>query len=565
LKGKDLIIIQLISIMKYSTIVDLYEKLAKTSKKIEKRDILADFYRSVPKEELELIVNFSMGSPTDKDIGIADELVKNAIAKAFGIKAKDIINKFKTLGDLGLVAEYFSKNSRQMTLLKKKLTVKKVYDNIIELSNMSGKGSQSKKISLISELLISSSPREAKYIIRTIFGYMRIGVAKGIVRDAIAKAFNVSAEDVEHAYDILNNYGKVAYISATNPKKLGKVKIIVGSPLRVMLAQRAKNLREGLEKFEHPCIETKYDGFRTQIHKDGKKVWIFSRRLEDVTKQFPDLVKLIKKCIKANKCIIEGETIAIDKNGKPLPFQKLSKRIQRKYDIEMMTKKIPIQINLFDLLYVDGKNYMNKPLRERWKKLKKIVNPLEGKLVLANHIETKDYKKAEEFYKWSLSLGEEGVMIKNLDAIYNPGKRVGFWLKVKPIMDTLDLVIIGAEWGSGKRTNLIGSYKLAAKSDKGFLPVGMMGSGLTDKQLKEMTEKLKKNIVSEKGREIIIKPKIIVEVAYEEIQKSPNYSSGYALRFPRLVRIRYDRSPENASSISDIEELYKLQRGRGKK
>ncbi len=548
--------------MKYSEIVRVYDKLEHTTKKLEKRDILADFYKSVPPNELSLVVKFTLGF---EDLGVANEFMKMTIAKSFGVRESDVVKKFKELGDLGKVTEFYSKHKRQTSLLKKELTLEKVYKNIKEFLSMSGKGSVGKKISIISELLSSASPMGAKYITRTLIGDMRIGVAEGIVRDAIAKAFDASVEDVENAYDMLTDYGEVARIAATNKSELKNAKIVLGRPLRVMLAERAKNLKEALDAFEHPCIETKYDGFRTQIHKDGDKVWIFSRRLENVTKQFPDLVELVKKHVKAKRCILEGETVAIDDKGRPLPFQKLSRRIQRKYDIEKMMKEIPIQINLFELIYIDGENYIKKPLRERWAMLKKIIKPLKGKFVLAEHIETKDYKKAEEFYKWSLSVGEEGVMVKNLDAIYRPGKRVGFWLKVKPIMDTLDLVIIGAEWGTGKRANVLGSYVLGIRTPSGFLPIGMMGSGFTDEQLKELTEKLKPLIVEEHGREVVIRSEIVVEVAYEEIQKSPNYESGYALRFPRLVRIRYDRAPNEASVIRDVEELYRIQRGRGKK
>ncbi len=545
--------------MKYLEMAKLYEKLEGTTKKLEKTKILSEFYRKVPANEIELVVKFTLGM---EDIGVANEFMKNAISKAYGVSEKEVVKKFKELGDLGLVAEYFSKHKRQASLLKKNLTLEKVYENIKKFSEMAGKGSVGKKLSIVSELLISASPLEARYITRTLLGDMRIGVAEGIVRDAISNAFGVNPEEVENAYDIITDYGEVAKICATDPKKLKNVKIILGRPLRVMLAERAKNLREAIESFENLCIETKYDGFRTQIHKDGDKVWIFSRRLDDVTKQFPDLEEMVRKYVKVDKCILEGETVAIDDDGRPQPFQKLSRRIQRKYDIEKMIKEIPIQINLFELLYVDGENYIKRPLRERWAKLKKVIKEKKGKFVLANHIETKDYEEAEKFYKWSLSIGEEGVMVKNLDAIYKPGKRVGFWLKVKPIMDTLDLVIIGAEWGTGKRANVLGSYVLGVRTDEGFLPIGMMGSGFSDEQLKELTEKLKPHIISENGREVVISPNIVVEVAYEEIQKSPNYESGYALRFPRLVRIRYDRKPNEASSISDVVELYRIQRGR---
>jgi len=546
--------------MRYAEIVEIYEKLESTTKKLEKRDILADFYKKCPEEYLAKVVKLSIGEI--EDLGIADEMMRRIIAKTYGVSTNEVTKKLKEIGDLGKVAEFFAQHRKQKSLASKKLTIDKILENFELLMKISGPGSQDKKINLVSELLSNAEGKEARYIVRTILGDMRIGVAEGVVRDAIAKAFNRDPKQVEHLYDVMGDFGRVAELS-----KAGKMKVDIqlGRPVRVMLAERAKNLKEAMEAFEEPAIEIKLDGFRAQIHKEGNKITIFSRRLEDVTKQFPEIAKSAREHLKARDCIVEGEILAIDKNGKPLPFQNLSRRIQRKYDIEKMVKEIPVMINLFELIYINGENWMHEPLKKRWNKLKEIVEPEKRRFELVEHIETKDLKEAEKFYERSLAMGEEGVIVKNLNAHYQPGKRVGYWLKVKPIMEPLDLVIYGGTWGTGKRAKWIGSIILAARMGDKFVPTGMMGSGLTEEQLEELTKRMKKIIIEEKGIEVKVKPEIVVEVAYEEIQKSPNYPSGYALRFPRLLRFREsEKRPEEIDTVATIEKLYKQQRGRGK-
>ncbi len=546
--------------MDYSVLVETYEKLEATTKKLEKRDILADLYKKCGKE-LYQVVLLSMGQvypAGELELGIATELMKKIIAETYGTKEKDVEEKFKETGDLGLTAEWFAKRKRQMTLMRKKLTVENVFNNLRELPLVTGAKSQDRKAAIVRELLIHAEPKEARYIVRTILGEMRIGVAEGIIRDAIAKAFDKDPKKVEEVFDVIGDYGRVAELARAGTLK---AEIKPGMPIRVMLAERAANLEEAMKAFENPCIETKYDGFRILIHKDGNKIKLFSRRLDEVTRQFPEIVEWAKKHIKAKSAILDGEALAVDAHGKPLPFQKLSRRIQRKYDIEKMVKEIPVQVNLFDLIYVNGENWMKKSLRERWKKLNEIVDILKGKFQTAEHIETKDLKKAKAFYEKALKNGQEGVMVKNLDAHYQPGKRVGYWLKVKPIMEPLDLVIVGGEWGEGKRSKWISSVILAARDEEGnFLPTGMMGSGLTEEQFEELTKRMKKIIIKEKGRKVEVAPEIVVEVAYQEIQKSPKYPTGYALRFPRLLRFRDDKSPEDVNTVNDIINLYKLQR-----
>ncbi len=544
--------------MKYIELAQLYQRLEGTTKKLEKRDMLAEFYAKCG--ELEKVVLMSTGVvSTTEELGLARGLVKKIIIKAYGVAEKDVTKKFKETGDLGKTAEFFAANKRQRTLLIKELTVEKVFDNLNELPGITGKGSQDRKQQLVIELLTAAKPLEARYIIRTILGDMRIGVAAGIVRDAIALAFGKDPKEIEKVYDVVGDFGLVAEMA-----KRGKLKaeIKVGSPLRVMLADRAADLKEAMDAFERPAFQFKYDGFRIQGHKDGTSVKIFSRRMEDVTIQFPDIVAMIKENVKAKQCIIEGEALAI-RDGRPQPFQMLSRRIQRKYEVERMAREIPVQVNLFELIYMDGVSYMQEPFSVRWGLLKKIVKETKS-FRMADHMETKDFQEANKFYKAALASGQEGVIVKNLDAHYQPGKRVGYWLKVKEILEPLDLVVTGAEWGEGKRAQWLGSLILAARDGNSFKETGRMASGLTEEHMESLTKILKKLIIKEEGKIIKVRPEVVVEIGYEEIQKSPKYPSGYALRFPRLLRIREkaDKGPEETNSVKDIEKLFRMQKRR---
>ena len=560
-----------IKLMQYIHLASLYERLESTSKKLEKRDILAEFYSKCNDLDLYIVVLMSMGEvfPSgEQDLGVAGRLMQRIISKSCGIVEKDMMRKFKETGDLGLTAEQFILKKRQPSLASKDLTVQKVFDNLRKLPEISGTGSVERKIALVSELLVFAGPKEARYIVRTILGDMRIGVAAGIVRDAIAMAFEKDKKEVESAYDFTGDFGSVAQM-ARKGKFTAEMQLF--TPVRVMLADHAKNLEEALEKFKDPLVdyyaptrvEWKYDGFRIQCHKDGNKVKIFSRRLDDVTNQFPDIVLMVKENVTAKRCIIEGEAVAIDTKGSPLAFQSLSRRIQRKYEIEKMVKEIPVQVNLFDLIYFDGENWMDRPLKERWQKLKEIVVKNES-FMLAQYIETENPKEAVIFYREAIEKGQEGVIVKNLDAKYQPGKRVGYWLKVKEILEPLDLVVTGAEWGEGKRAKWLGSLILAAKKGDEFVETGRMASGLTEQQMEDLTKEIKPLIISEEGKIVKIKPKIVLEIGYEEIQRSPKYPSGYALRFPRLLRIRDDKLPRDVNTVKEIEKLFGMQRGRKK-
>ncbi len=659
--------------MLYRELVNLYEELSKTTSKIKKTEIMADFLEKVDPKLLDKIILLLMGtvfpSWSDEEIGIATKLTIKAISRAYGVSENEISSKWKEKGDLGLIVEEIAHKRKQVTLLTVPLTLDKVFENLKKAAQLEGPKSQERKLMLISELLMHADALEAKYIVRTVLGDLRVGVAEGIIRDAIAKAFftevlwdallNQSYESgkkrlhyllettegkvvwiekrehlsiersagallhefsqrnkvsvvemaeiealksfwkkqngvdiillssgeigaklrscivdlIERAYSLTNDLGFVAKIAALEGDAgLRKLNIKLFQPIRVMLAQKVNSVSEAFDTVGKPAaVEYKYDGFRVQIHKDGEKIEIYTRRLENVTKQFPDVVEAVKECVTAETCVIEGESVGYDrKTGKWLPFQKISRRIKRKYDIREMAEEIPVVTNLFDIIFLNGELLIDRPFRERREILEKIVKPKEGKLILAKQLITSSEEEAEQFFKEALDLGNEGVMFKNLSAPYKPGSRVGYMVKLKTTLETLDLVIVGAEWGEGKRSGWLTSYILACRDeDTGeLLTVGKMSTGLKEKSeegttYEEMTNLLKPLITKEKGKEVEVLPQIVVEVSYEEIQKSPNYASGYALRFPRFVRLRDDKSVEEIDTLSRIERLYTLQRHRG--
>jgi DNA ligase-1 len=440
---------------------------------------------------------------------------------------------------------------------KGNLTIRQVYDRLREIADASGKGAQSQKIKSLQFLFAESSPEESKYISRIALEELRIGIGEGIVRDSIAKAFNVPVDLVEFAFMVTNDLGEAAAVSKKGGiDALSKQHIQVGRPVKMMLAQVSSSIKEAFSEMTEVAIEWKFDGARLQIHKNEKNVTLYSRRLEDVTNSLPDVVQTVLESVTADQAVLDGEAVAVDADGRPRPFQDILRRFRRKYDVENTSRDIPIQVNLFDLLYADGVSYIEKPLIERRKKLSELIKPNIG-LRVDDLVITNDPEKALEIYQAALNAGHEGIMIKNPVSAYSPGKRGKNWMKRKPIMDTLDLVVVGGEWGSGKRKNKIGSYFLACKNLAGnaFLEIGRVGTGLSDELLDSLTDQFSSLIESESGVILKFKPEIVFEIAFEEIQKSTNYQAGYALRFPRLIRVRDDKTITEIDTIDKIEYM----------
>ncbi len=496
--------------MKYSKLAKTYTELEATTKGLEKTAIIANFLKKVKVDDLRPVVLLLQGivfiEYDGRKIGIGSKLAIKAVASAAGTTAKNIERKWAKKGDLGEVAKEEIQGKRQRTLFSRELTVDKVIGNLQKMAELQGSGTVDKKVGLLKELLSSADGDSAKYIVRTCLEDLRIGVGAGILRDAISKAFDKDKNEIQRAYDVTTDFAEVAYLTKTG-KALSRVKTKLGNPIKVMLYQKAEDLDEAFQRVGKPAaFEYKYDGFRMQIHVKSNEVKLFTRRLEDVTKQFPDVVELIKKNVKSKECILDSEIIGLDLKTKQwLPFQSISQRIKRKYDIHRITKEIPIIVNVFDVLYYQGQSMLETSFKDRRKLIEKIVNEVPNKIHLAKQIVTSSETEAKKFFSESLRKGNEGLMAKNLEAGYKPGSRVGYGVKVKPVAESLDLVIVGAEYGTGRRGGWLTSFYLAC---------------------------------------------------YDQ-------NSGQFLRIG-FIRLREDRSPKDSDRIDRVKKLYSKQRGRKK-
>ena len=564
--------------MKYKLLAETYHELENISSRLKKVEILADFLNKLKKSKVPEAIYLLQGKAfpdySEKEFGISEKLALKALSKASGVSDTDLTHKWKKLGDIGLVAEEVMKNKKQNTLFSQELTTKKVLGNLQKLPELIGNGTQSQKLALVSELLTSAHSLEAKYIVRTLIGDLRIGVAAGTLRDSIVEqAFKPKsieekkklAEIVQSAYDKATDIAVVFEKAQLGIKELRKIKLTPGHPIKLMLAQKAESVEDGFEKCGKPCaFEYKYDGFRMLMNKTEKgEIRIFTRRLDEVTKQFPEVVEYLRKHIKAKSFMLDGEAIGFDpKTKKYTPFEAVSQRIRRKHNIEEIIKKLPIEINAFDIIYLDGKSLIDEPFEKRTKILRKIIRPQKHKFRYSHQLITDDAKKAKAFYKEALKDNQEGVMIKNLEANYQPGLRVGHMLKLKPAENELDLVITSAEYGKGKHVGNFSSFTLSCKDDDGNLvEIGKASTGLKEKEelglsYTELTNLLKPLVTREEGRIVTVKPKIVVSIIYQNIQRSPNYKSGFALRFPRIIRLRDDRSTVDIATTKEIAADY---------
>jgi len=586
--------------MKYGELVGVYAQLEGTTKRLEKTFFLSEFLKTLPEQDIDTVMLLVQGKVfpawDERKIGMAARLLLKAINIASGINSKLIEEEWKKTGDLGQTAQNIIAKKKQATLFTAELTTDKVFENLQKQAVIEGAGTVDKKVKLIAELLTSAKPEEAKYIIRTVLEDLRVGLGTGTMRDAITWTFfgdeigfkynqtdnkleledreryNSYATAVQEACDIANDFAVVVHKAKRGLAGLREISLEPGKPVKVMLYQKVKTMSDAFETVGKPAaFEYKYDGFRLQIHKKGDKIWLFTRRLDEVTKQFPDVLEFIKTHVKGDEFIIDSEAVGYDiKTKKYTAFQNVSQRIKRKHDIEATAKKFPVELDVFDVISFNGENLIKKPFSERREIVEKMIEPVELKIKPAVQIVTDDETKAEKFYQKSLSAGNEGVMIKNLSGVYKPGSRVGYGVKLKPTMDTLEVVIVGAEYGEGKRSAWLASFIIAIRdpdTDE-VLGIGRVGTGIKEKDeegvsFRQLTEMLKPLIIKEEGKIVWVKPSIVIEVDYEEIQASPTYKSGFALRFPRFVKLREDRGVGDVNTLEEVEMLYDMQRGRG--
>jgi len=552
--------------MEFRALAELCEKIAATTKRNLMIDMAADFIKKLDEHEVEPAVSMILGRSfprwDKRELDVSWATLADVIKRLTEVDWHWFSNVFKEEGDLGSTVQIVFQTSRirkQATLFEKPLTVLEVRRVLEAMAESSGQGSRERKERLIETLLGRSSPLEAKYIVKIVIGEMRTGFQEGLMEAAVSEAFDIPLKFIHSATLLTGDIGEVASICKREGKEgILKLRFILFKPVQLMLAQMIDDPKEAIREHGGKCgFEYKMDGARVQIHKSNNEVRIFSRRLTDTTKSFPDVVGMIQESVKARECILEGEVIATGEDGHPLPFQHLMRRFRRVHDIEKMVRQIPAKLYLFDIIYIDGESLIDQPYVKRREKLREAA----GKVPLTDQVITSDPVEADLFLRKAINQGHEGLVAKRLDSPYAPGVRGKHWFKIKETLEPLDLVIVGAEYGYGRRHGWLSDYHLAARDEEtgDLLTVGKTFKGLTDEEIVEMTKRLKEISTREEGQRVTVLPKIVVEVAYNEIQKSPKYKCGMALRFARITRIRDDKSLEEADAIQKVRSIYEKQ------
>ena len=581
--------------MKYVKLAEVFDEIEATSKRLEMTDLLVKLIKDTPRDEISKVVYLLQGKLYPDylgvELGIAEKLLIKAVAEIAGKSENLVDGDFKKSGDLGLTVEKLLQRKSQATLVKRPLTVSSVYDTFDKIAHAAGSGSVDLKIRLLRSLLNDASPLEGKFIARMAVGKLRLGVADMTVLDALAIAYggDKSARDpLERAYNLSSDLGYVASVVAKDGLAgVEKFKITVGRPIRPMLCERLPSAREILEKLGGTgAAEYKYDGLRVQAHITSKEVHLFSRRLENITDQFPDVARLLKKTIKAKEAIVEGECIAVDiHTGDMLPFQVISQRRGRKHEIEKMAEEIPVTIFLFDVLYLNGKDQTLTPYLERRKQLLKIIEPSEH-VKVAEQVEARDPDRLEQLMDEAVASGCEGLVVKNTSeqSVYQAGARGWLWIKYKrsykaEVQDTFDLVPIGAFAGRGRRAGSYGALLMAVYNPKeeAFETLCKLGSGFKDEDLLNLPKMMQPYLIKQKHPRVNslmqpdfwFVPSMVLEVAADEITLSPMHTcgwglirprSGLALRFPRFTgNWRKDKGPEDATTSQESVEMYRKQ------
>ena len=580
--------------MDYAVIADAYEKIEATTKRLEMTDLLVDLLKKTPKDIISRVVYLTQGKIypdfVGLEIGVAEKLAIKALARASGRRHSEIEADLQKSGDIGETAQNILAKKQQSTFFQKTLTAERVYEMLDKMAKTSGSGAVSSKMALLAGLLSDASPKEAKYILRTVTGNLRLGIADMTVLDALAIAYGGGKEArdlIERAYNISSDLGSVASVVAEKGLDgIRKFKVVVFEPIRPMLAERLASPEEILEKLGGKCVaEYKYDGERVQAHKNGMEVVLYSRRLENISSQYPDAVELVKEQVKAEKAILEAECVAVDvETGELLPFQELMHR-RRKYGVEEAMAQYPVSLFMFDALYVDGEDLTLEDYSLRRHKLEKAIRESD-RVKAAKQIQTDSVKELEAFFEAAIEDGCEGLMCKSVakDSVYQAGARGWLWIKYKrdyksEMTDTVDLTVVGAFYGRGKRAGTYGALLLAAYNKEAdvFETVTKLGTGFSDEDLRKLPELLRSHVVPRKHSrvqsaleaDVWFEPKVVLEVLGAEITLSPIHvcamdsirqGSGLAIRFPRFTgNYRTDKAAEDATTSAEIVEMYRNQ------
>ena len=579
--------------MKFSVLSDSLEKMESTTKRIELTDILVELLKNTHASIISKVIYLIQGKIRPNfegvELGIAEKLVIRAISKSSGITTKKIEDDYNDGGDLGKTGANILRQKTQSTFTAETITLERVYDTLLKISKLEGKGSQDMKMKYISSLLNDATPIESKFILKILLGTLRLGIAENTTMDALAIAFTnekSNRELVENAYNVSSDLGKVSEVLATEGiNGILKFTTSLFSPIRPMLADRVKSEDDAFKKIKNDfAAEYKLDGERAQIHKKNNEIVLFSRSLENITRYYPDVVEKISKCINANDGIFEAEIVAVNENtGNFLPFQELMHR-RRKYKLEQAVSDYPITVNFFDVLYYNQTDYLEKPYMERRKTLENIIKENNFAKLVPMSIVSNEGDVTESLEN-SINSGCEGLMLKVIDSPYRAGTRGNNWLKLKreyqnELGDSMDLVVVGAFFGRGRRTGKYGTLLLSSYNSESdtFPTICKVGTGFTDENLDQLFQilsskvTLKKNprVESTMEADIWFEPELVLEIVASEISLSPIHKTGlnmirkdigFALRFPKFTgKIRSEKSAEDASVDEEVLALYKNQK-----
>jgi len=606
-----------LSEMKFKKLADYFSALEATSSRLKITEILADLLKEASTQEVGKICYLSLGRLAPLYAGVefnlAEKLMIKVFAQAFGQPEEKIRQEFKKTGDLGETAYKLKTQNLKLKTQISNLTVNDVYQRLLEIAKEAGEGSVERKIGKMAALINELDPLSSKYVVRIPLGRLRLGFSELTILDALSWMLvgdKSKREEIEAAYNVRADVGEIVKnvkcqmsnvkSSGLNLKKifeeLGKIKPQVGIPIMPALCQRLPTPEEMIEKMGLVAAEPKFDGTRLQVHyrrssldvsmeNHSWSVRIFTRNLENVTAMFPDIVEGVKKEVRAKEAILDGEAIGFDpKTGKFLLFQETIKR-KRKYEVDKKAKEIPLKYFVFDILYKDGESLLDLPLEKRRKILEKTLSPTNKRIVLTPQIITNSPEELRRFHDEQIAKGLEGAVVKKWQAGYEPGRRGYTWVKFKAekkgkrgggLKDTLDCVVMGYYKGKGKRAAFgIGAFLVGVRESENsdrFLTISKIGTGLTDEQWRELKFKIEnlKLKIEEKPKQYLVDknltpdvwaaPGLVVEIEADNITVSPVHTAGLALRFPRLLRFREDKSPEQATTLAEAKRLYRMQK-----
>jgi DNA ligase-1 len=583
--------------MLFSELAEYYDKLESVSSRLKMVDILSELFKKMKPDELEKSVYITQGillPPFEGlELGVAEMIVEDSAALATGYQKAQVDKEYKKSGDMGLAVQTIKSSIRFKRMDSKKYTVLETYDKVRKIAETGGEGSKEKKINMLADMIGSATPVEAKYMVRYVLGQLRMGVGDSTIMEALSVMTTGDRKlkpSLERAYNICSDLGLVAgELAKKGPSAIANFKVVLFKPIRPALAERLPTAEQIIERMHGiAAVEQKYDGFRVQIHKDGKEVRLFSRRLENTTDMFPDIVKAVGDEVNEKRIIFEGEALAYNEaTSEYLPFQETIQR-KRKHGVAKKAEEMPLHLFAFDILYLNDKDCLSLPYKERREKIEHIFK---GRLITpTTRIVTRSPKELEEFFEKSVENGLEGVMAKDLDAPYIAGARKFSWIKLKrsykgELSDTLDLVIVGYYLGRGSRAEFGFGGLLCATYNKKkdiFETISRIGTGFTEQQMNELRITLNK--IKSKNKPAMVdsivepdfwvQPKYVVTINADEITRSPMHTcgrerqqngieTGYALRFPRLVgptAIRKDKAPEDATTTEEVKEMYKQQK-----